>query len=134
MRRTALLSLAALAGALAATGAMAVQSRGLAALSTLQKGMWQIRDLDNPGARPIRLCLGDARRLFNLHHRGLNCSVTVISDGPQDVTVRYTCPAEGFGQTDIHVETPRLARISSQGLLRGVPFALNGQARRIGSC
>lgn len=111
------------------------QGRGrLPALAQLQPGLWQIRDVENARARPQSLCLGDPYQLMQIEHRSAPCSRLVIASDPSSATVHYTCPAGGFGRTTIRVETPRLARIDTQGILGRVPFELRAEARRIGSC
>lgn len=111
------------------------QERGrLPALAQLQPGLWVIRDLDDSRAPTRSICLGDPNVLMQLEHRGAPCSRLVIESGPLAATVHYTCPATGFGRTTIRVETPRLAQIDTQGILRKAPFALRAEARRVGAC
>ena len=56
----------------------------------------------------------------------IECSRLVISDAANSATVRYTCPASGFGQTSLRVENSRLARIDTQGIADpGSPVAFD---------
>jgi hypothetical protein len=82
----------------------------LNALARLEPGLWQLRDLNNAGAQQS-ICVADAATLLQLRHRNSPCSRIVIADGEKNATVHYTCPANGFGRTEVRVETPRLVQI-----------------------
>ena len=104
----------------------------LPVLGRLERGLWQLRSLegnDHLGA----ICLGDRGLLAQLRHRRVACTRTLVGRAQDSVEVRYSCPA-GFGQTTIRVETPRLARIESQGVDNGIPFGFRAEARRVGPC
>jgi len=101
-------------------------------LDRLEAGQWELRGAGN--ALIAAICLGDRALLARPQHRGLVCQQSVISSDARSVTLRYSCPGVGSGRTEILVETPRLAQIDSQGLDRGVPFALRAEARRTGAC
>ena len=105
----------------------------LSALARLEPGLWQLRDLDNAGSQQS-ICVADTSALLQLRHRNSPCSRLVISDGARDATVHYTCPANGFGRTEVRVETPRLAQINTQGIADNAPFSYRAEARRIGVC
>ncbi len=126
-------------GALAMAGAAIVAAPAfgfavgsLAALGQLERGRWQI--VDSEGGIRHSLCLGDPMQLVQLEHRGGACSRELVSSATGGGTVQYSCPGRGFGHTTVHVETPRLARIDTQGLLNGRPFAYRAEARRVGAC
>lgn len=130
-RRAALLfALIATASASAAIGA----GVKLSALSRLEPGQWQLRDLDDPRAAPQSLCIADPILLMQLRHRTAPCTRLVVADSNRAATVHYTCPASGFGQTALRVETPRLAQINTQGIVENRPFAFRAEARRVGPC
>ena len=120
-----------LAGMAAAAGAAATQAE-LPVLGRLETGLWQLRSLEGGGTVGA-ICLGDRGLLAQLRHRGQDCRRTVVAAGADSVEVRYNCPA-AFGQTTIRVETPRLARVESQGVDNGVPFGFRAEARRVGPC
>jgi hypothetical protein len=122
--------LLALAGA-AVAGAAASQTGG-PVLGRLESGLWQLRSLEG-GAALGAVCLGDPAILGQLRHRGLSCRRTVVGQGQDSVELHYNCPA-AFGQTAIRVETSRLARVETQGVDNGVPFAFRAEARRVGPC
>lgn len=105
----------------------------LSALARLEPGLWQLRDLDNAGAAQS-ICVADPSALLQLRHRNAPCSRLVIADDVKGATVHYTCPANGFGRTELRVETPRLAQIETQGIADNAPFAYRAEARRIGVC
>ncbi len=105
----------------------------LPALSKLEPGLWQLRNLDD--SRPLAsICIGDPNLLMQLQHRNSPCSRLVIANDPRGATVQYTCPAGGFGRTSMRVETPRLAQIDTQGIVDNTPFGYRAEARRVGSC
>ena len=122
-----------LAGILAVAGpvfALAVPK--LEALARLEPGRWQLHDSGGEAARS--LCLADPAALVQLEHEGVNCGAEVLASEAAAATVEYSCPGRGFGRTSIRVETPRLARIDTQGLADGRPFAYRVEARKVGSC
>jgi hypothetical protein len=71
---------------------------------------------------------------MQLRHRSAPCTRLIVADGERDAVVHYTCPASGYGQTALRVETPRLAQIDTQGIIDNRPFALRAEARRVGPC
>jgi len=127
--------------AIALTGLMAAGSvpaaetdRPLLALSRLEPGLWQIRELNKDRARLRSICLGDATVLIQLEHRQITCSRLVITNAPKDLTVHYVCPYNGFGQTSLRVESPRLVTLDTQGIANNAPFAYRAELRRLGDC
>lgn len=106
----------------------------LAALSRLQPGLWQIRELGNDRATPQMICIADPAMLLQVKHYKEPCSRLVIADEADQATVHYTCPANGFGRTWLRVETPRLAKIDTQGIVDKTPFAFRAEARLVGPC
>lgn len=131
-RRAALAIAIAIAGATAG-GAVATGGK-LTALARLEPGLWQLRDLDDARAAQQSLCIADPILLMQLRHRSAPCTRLVVSDNERGAVVHYTCPASGFGQTALRVETPRLAQIDTQGIAQNRPFAFRAEARRVGSC
>ena len=126
-------------GALGLAGTIAVAAPvfalalpNLEALSRLERGRWQIGDAQGGASRSV--CVGDPLALVQLEHRGVSCDREVVASEASAATVQYTCPGRGFGHTSIRVETPRLARIDTQGLVDGRPFAYRAEARRVGNC
>lgn len=123
-------------GALGLAGLLAVAAPALAfptleALSKLERGRWQLRD---EAGEPRSICLANPRALVQLEHAGVSCAQEVVANEAGGATVQYSCPGRGFGHTSIRVETPRLARIDTQGLVDGRPFSYRTEARRIGNC
>jgi hypothetical protein len=132
-RRRARLALGltiAISTAAAATGA----ANKVTALSRLEPGLWQLRDLDAPKAAQQSVCVADPILLMQLRHRTAPCTRLVIAEGEREAIVHYTCPASGYGQTALRVETPRLAQIDTQGIIENRPFAYRAEARRVGPC
>ncbi|HEX8443866.1 MAG TPA: hypothetical protein VF631_09495 [Allosphingosinicella sp.] len=133
IRRRARLALGAAIAVLAAAAATGAANK-VTALSRLEPGLWQLRDLDAPKAAQQSICVADPILLMQLRHRGAPCTRLVVADGERDAVVHYTCPASGYGQTALRVETPRLAQIDTQGIIENRPFALRAEARRVGPC
>jgi hypothetical protein len=80
------------------------------------------------------ICLGDPLLLAQPQHGPQPCTREVLSTELHSVTVAYTCPGMGRGQTQLRIETPRLVQIDSQGLHNGAPFSFRAEARRTGPC
>ncbi len=128
-RRGALL----LAGIAAAIPAMALAAAAIPALSKVERGRWEVRELDN-AVPAASLCLGDPAQLLRFGHRGSSCPLEVLESGASAATVQYSCPGRGFGHSHVRVETPRLMRVDTQGLSNGRPFSYRLEARRTGAC
>jgi hypothetical protein len=125
-------------GALGLAGFLAVAAPvfafalpNLEALSQLERGRWQLRD---SAGQSRSICLGDPAALIQLEHGGAGCEQEIIASEKGGATVQYTCPGRGYGHTSIRIETPRLARIDTQGLVDGRPFSYRAEARKVGSC
>ena len=103
----------------------------LQAFAQLERGRWQLRGADG---QPRSICLGDPAAFVQLEHSGLACEQEILADSKGGATVQYTCPGRGYGHTGIRIETPRLARIDTQGLVDGRPFAYRVEAKKVGSC
>jgi hypothetical protein len=103
----------------------------LEALSKLERGRWELR---GAGGEPRSICLGDPTALVQLEHKGVSCEQEVLASEALGATVQYSCPGRGYGHTSIRVETPRLARIDTQGLVDGRPFSYRAEARKVGAC
>ena len=110
------------------------QEAKLTALSRLEPGLWQIRQLANRSAPAKSICVADPAMLTQVEHRNSPCSRLVIANEAESATVHYTCPAHGFGRTSVRVETSRLAKIDTQGIVDNAPFAYRAEARRVGAC
>lgn len=110
----------------------AAQAPSLAMLDSLQKGQWELRFRDSGATR--RICVKDGRELIQIRHEESGCTRFVVEDGPDEVTVQYTCKGKGYGRTSIRRETARLAQVESQGIADGLPFQFTAEARRVGPC
>lgn len=103
------------------------------ALDGVQAGQWALKSRDSSTINRS-ICLKDIRALIQLEHGAAVCNRFVISNGPRETTVHYTCPGNGYGRTTIRVETPRLLQIDTQGIHNREPFAATIEARRMGDC
>ena len=115
-----------------ATGySAAAQGGGLVALGKIERGEWSLRA---PDGSTRSICLSDPQVLLQLHHRGVSCQRFVVENGASRGRVTYSCPGLGNGDTRITVETPRLIRLETQGISRGLPFTEEYEGRRTGAC
>jgi hypothetical protein len=128
-RRGALL----VAGAVIAAPVCAYASMTIDALSKVERGRWQVRDL-NQATAPAALCLGDPVQLVQFEHREAPCPSEVTGRTANAASVQYSCPGRGFGHSQVRVETPRLIRVDTQGVSNGRPFSYRLEARRVGNC
>ncbi|MDG5489344.1 hypothetical protein NYR55_12030 [Sphingomonas sp. BGYR3] len=119
---------------LGATGVMAaVPAAAPGVLASLEAGQWELVERgDTPSRRLV--CIGNRTQLIQIRHAGVVCRQQLMTDDMQETTVHYLCPGTGEGHTTIRAVTPRSAVIETQGLVNGVPFQLNVEARRIGAC
>jgi len=101
-------------------------------LARLEAGQWELRGAGN--ARIAAICLGNPILLTQPRHGAAPCTRDVVAADSDSMTVNYSCPGQGRGRTTIRFETPRLVQIDSQGLDRGMPFAMRAEARRVGPC
>jgi hypothetical protein len=96
-------------------------------------GLWEVSK-SATGANAERLCVPQAAILSQWEHRKGQCTRVVISSTETDAVVHYTCTGGGFGQSKMHVITPRTLRIETQGISEGFPFSYVLHARRVGDC
>ena len=104
----------------------------LEALSKLERGRWQLREPDGAAALDLPAAIRPPSSSSSM--TGSAASQEVLASEAGGATVQYTCPGRGFGHTSIRVETPRLARIDTQGLVDGRPFSYRVEARKVGTC
>lgn len=109
----------------------AAQTRSLVALGQIERGEWSLRAADG-STRSI--CVTDPQALLQLRHRGVSCQRFVVENEANSGRVTYNCPGLGNGDTRISVETPRLIRLETQGMSRGLPFTEEYEGRRTGAC
>lgn len=103
------------------------------ALAEVTGGLWEISGAPDPPS-PIRQCITNVLVLAQFEHRNRNCSREVLSDRGTSTVINYSCGPSDFGQSEIDVITPRLLRISTQGISRQLPFNYVIEARRVGDC
>jgi hypothetical protein len=96
-------------------------------------GLWEISK-SATGTNAERQCVPQAAALAQWEHRKGQCTRVVISSTETDAVIHYTCTGGGFGQSKMHVITPRTLRIETQGIADGFPFNYTLHARRIGDC
>jgi hypothetical protein len=124
---------AAIAAAALPGSAITAERPALAMLDQLQPGQWEVRDRDLSGGRS-RLCLESGRRLIQIRHMRETCRSFTVQDTAQAVTVHYTCPGNGYGQTSVRFENAQLVQLETQGIAHGLPFNVRAEARRVGAC
>lgn len=108
------------------------QAPDFAPLDGLKKGEWEIRFRDDTPYR--RICVRSGRELIQLRHGGQNCGRYFIEPGQDEVTAQYSCRGNGYGRTNVRVETARLVQIESHGIADDVPFQLSAEGRFVGAC
>ena len=100
-------------------------------------GLYSIRPLDTPaGVDRIRnICVKDHNGLLRLQHsHSTGCQDRLVQQKRGQMTVTYSCPAQGWGRTELRLETPGLYQLDTQGISGKEPFALRAEARRTGDC
>ena len=117
---------------LAATLPASAQGPELAMLGGLERGGWELRLRPDGGTMPI--CVRNGREFIQLRHRQPPCDKFVVQDDADTVTVQYTCRGNGYGRTTIRRENATLVQVRSQGIQGGMPFSIEGEARKTGSC
>lgn len=121
-----------LAGLMVVTGfSAAADSGGLASLARMERGEWTLRA---PDGSTRSICITDPQMLLQWRHRGASCQRFVVENGPNGGRITYSCPGLGNGDTRIVVETPRLIRLETQGISRGLPFTEEFEGRKTGPC
>lgn len=113
--------------------ALTAQRPSLAMLDHLQPGQWEVRDRDLAGGRS-RLCIENGRRLIQIRHMREVCRSFTVQDTADSVTVHYTCPGNGYGQTSVRYESTQLVQLETQGIAQGLPFNIRAEVRRVGAC
>jgi hypothetical protein len=122
-----------IAGAAFCGPAAIAEKPALAMLNQLQPGQWEVRDRDLSGGRS-RLCLESGRSLIQIRHMRETCRSFTVEDTAEAVTIHYTCPGNGYGQTSVRFENAQLVQLETQGIAQGLPFNVRAEVRRIGSC
>lgn len=126
---------AALAGAslfLAGDGPAVAHQTPQSVLTQIERGQWLLKEQRGGGERKI--CFTAPVTFIQLEHGQQPCEQFVIAQDNRAATIRYTCSGHGVGRTTVTVETPRLVRIQTQGVLDGSPFELEYEARKVGTC
>lgn len=125
--------LLALVVALASAPIAASTAQQRSVLAQALPGLWELSGV--PGSRaPVRQCVADIAILGQFEHRSRSCKRNVISDGASSVVIQYACGPGDFGQSELHLITPRSLKISTQGISGQSPFNYVLQARRVGDC
>lgn len=117
--------------ALAIGYSAAAQNGGLVALGKIERGEWTLRA---PDGSTRAICVSDPQALLQLRHRGVACQRFVVENEANGGRITYSCPGLGNGDTRITVETPRLIRLETQGISKGLPFTEEYEGRRTGAC
>ncbi len=116
--------------------AVAVYAQAGNMLSTLPKGMWQLRAIGGGPSKAAQsqICVGDPLRLVQIQHGAANCTHRVLKEQSDRVTISYSCTGQGQGVTTIRRETAKLIQIESQGIRNGAPFNFVIEGRLGASC
>lgn len=111
--------------------AVAHRSSTQAVLAQIERGQWLLKERLG-GER--RICFTAPINFIQIGHGNAPCDQFVIAQDQRSATVGYSCTGHGKGRTTVTVETPRLVRIETQGVLDGSPFEQEYEARRVGAC
>jgi hypothetical protein len=113
-----------------------VQGDGLDLLSSLDRGMWQLRGVGGGPSKAAasKICLGEAARLIQIQHGETPCNRFIVRSAANSLTVSYSCRGQGQGLTTIRKESNRLIHIDSQGIKDNAPFSFSVEGRHSGSC
>ena len=111
---------------------VAAQGPELVMLDSLRSGAWDVRIRGEESHR--RLCVRSGREFIQIQHRAQACERFIVDDKASVVTVHYSCPKTGFGQTTIRKESTSLVQISTQGVEGKAPFNFDAEARYAGGC
>ncbi|MDG2535442.1 hypothetical protein P6144_17405 [Sphingomonas sp. HITSZ_GF] len=111
--------------------AEAHRSSTQAVLSQIERGQWLLKE--RLGSER-KICFTAPVNFIQIAHGNGPCDQFVISQDQHAATVSYSCDGHGKGRTTITVETPRLVKIETQGVLDGSPFEQEYEARRTGAC
>ncbi len=105
-------------------------------LSSLNRGLWELRAVGGGPSRAAqsRICLGDPAKLVQIQHGNADCTQRVLTRRADRVTYSYSCPGLGQGVTTIRRESGRLIHVQSQGIRNGSPFNFSVEGRQNGSC
>jgi hypothetical protein len=111
---------------------VAAQGPELAMLDSLRSGAWDVKIRGEEAHS--RLCVRSGREFIQMHHRAQTCERFIVDDNSSVVTVHYSCPRTGFGQTTVRKESTSLVQISTQGVEGKQPFNFDAEARYAGAC
>lgn len=102
-------------------------------LAGVERGRWRLHEIGTQ--KPDRVvCVADPHTFLQIAHAGATCSRHELELGAGHAGARYSCPGAGYGQTDVTVESAKLLRIQTQGIVGGQPFVADYEARHLGAC
>lgn len=111
----------------------AAAANSLPVLAKFQPGQWTIREIGSTtGGRSV--CIGDPAKILQIGHGDAVCTRSVIDSSPTKLTVQYSCPGKGQGQSILTFSTAGAFRLETQGLSGGAPFDFDYDVRRTGDC
>lgn len=111
--------------------AAAHRASGQGVLGQIERGQWLLKEQRGDERR---ICFTAPVNFIQIGHGNAPCEQFVIAQDQRSATVSYMCTGHGKGRTTVTVETPRLVKIETQGVLDGAPFELEYEARKVGAC
>lgn len=111
--------------------ALAGGSPGQGVLGQIERGQWVLKERLGTERK---ICFTAPVNFIQIGHGNAPCEQFVIAQDPHSATISYMCAGHGKGRTTVTVETPRLVKIETQGVLDGSPFELEYEARKVGAC
>ncbi|HWU96517.1 MAG TPA: hypothetical protein VN029_13040 [Sphingomonas sp.] len=132
-RRTMCVALAGASLFLVGGGAAVAHRSGTqSVLTQIERGQWLLKERLGTERK---VCFTNPNSFIQIAHGPGPCEQFVISQDAHQATIGYTCTGHGKGRTTVTVETPRLVRIETQGVLDGAPFEQEYEGRRVpGTC
>ena len=129
-----------IAGALAASALPVAAFAGVVAspIPQFEPGLYRVVPVDpdsRASEKPRLICAPDADALFHLRHNDApGCQNRLVQPGGNGAVVNYSCPARGWGRTELRRELPGLYQLDTQGISGRDPFAMRAEVRRVGDC
>jgi hypothetical protein len=121
------------AALIACMAGAAVAAGPLGALTGLQRGNWQFKEIGAATGRVV--CAPGPMRLIQFNHPGVACSHFTIVDTANQVTIQYNCGPRGYGKTTVTLTQPGQIRLDTQGIAPdGRPFDASYEGQFTGPC
>lgn len=103
-----------------------------------QPGLYRVTPVDpdsRASEKPRFICAASPSSLLHLRHgNAAGCQNQLVQPGTNRIVVNYSCPAHGWGRSELRREIPGLYQLDTQGINGREPFAMRAEIRRVGDC